>query len=584
MSAAELSVSAAVMIAWKIAAGAARSTGQNIEPAHFLFGIFSLTNVPPGELPPERRAEAQAEIADLQRRLHTISINPQEIRRKLRSELLSSSLDPKDASISQVGGAVSRSLATRSAFECAQSGSIAGGSKCLTLVRLTHCLLLQELNGHTLLNLDEPTFRALVDNLSADGPRSNGPQDLFLGDSLEGLSIFQSVDAEALAEEKVNSGAIAEHFISLCELCWAAGTSSSIEALLDASVEILLKAIPAAQHAAILMLDSEDNFLLKAHFPKGALTVSTSSARKAIHERASFIWQRGEDLSASQLESDLRAGIYAPILVVGEVFGVICLDANAAAAHFDKEHLLLVTALGHQLGLTVANRKLEADLLQNAKVMERLLTNFSPKVRDRLLLKAKAGRLKLGGERSVISILCSDIRGFTRLTADMDAEEVVAMLNDYFSAMVAVVFQHGGSIDKFIGDSIMAVFGSPEADALHAEKSLRAAVEMQAEINKVSTQRKAVGLPVCEIGIGVHTGTVIHGFIGSPARMEFTVIGNAVNLAARYCDAAQGGEVILSPELLERVWKHAVVEAIEISTKHEGLLRAYRLLEMHRPK
>jgi adenylate cyclase len=243
-----------------------------------------------------------------------------------------------------------------------------------------------------------------------------------------------------------------------------------------------------------------------------------------------------------------------------------------------------VTALGHQLGLTVANRKLEADLLQNAKVMERLLTNFSPKVRDRLLLKARAGRLKLGGECSVISILCSDIRGFTRLTADMDAEEVVAMLNDYFSAMVAVVFQHGGSIDKFIGDSIMAVFGSPEADVLHAEKSLRAAVEMQAEIDKVSTQRKAVGLPICEIGIGVHTGNVIHGFIGSPARMEFTVIGSAVNLAARYCDAAQGGEVILSPELLERVWNHAVVEPVEISTKHEGLLRAYRLLEMRGPK
>src|SRR5580700_8651578 len=176
MSAAELSVSAAVMIAWKIAAGAARSTGQNIEPAHFLYGIFSLTNVPPGELPPERRAEAQAEIADLQRRFHTISINPQEIRRKLRGELLPSSLDPKDASISQPGGAVSRSLATRGAFECAESGSMASGSKCLTLVRLTQCLLLQEPNGHSLLNVDESTFKTLIDNLSDDGPRSNDRQ------------------------------------------------------------------------------------------------------------------------------------------------------------------------------------------------------------------------------------------------------------------------------------------------------------------------------------------------------------------------------------------------------------------------
>jgi adenylate cyclase len=310
------------------------------------------------------------------------------------------------------------------------------------------------------------------------------------------------------------------------------------------------------------------------------LPVSSSSARKAIDQRESFIWQRGEDLSASQRDSDLCAGIYAPILAAGEVFGVICLDANASASCFTNEDLFLVTSLGHQLGLTLANRALEENLRSTAKLLERLLTNFSPQVRNRLLLKAEAGRLKLGGERSVISILCSDIRNFTILTEKMDAEEVVGMLNDYFAALVSVVFKHGGSIDKFVGDAIMAVFGSPEADIMHAENSLRAALEMQVEVRRVSDIRRTAGLPTCEIGIGVHTGEVIHGFIGSPDRMEFTVIGSAVNLSSRYCSAARGGDVIISPELLERVWKNAVVEPVEISTKHEGALSAYRLLKM----
>jgi adenylate cyclase len=299
-----------------------------------------------------------------------------------------------------------------------------------------------------------------------------------------------------------------------------------------------------------------------------------------MDQRKSFIWQRGEDLSASQRASNLRAGIYAPILAGGEVFGAICVDSNTAASQFTIDDLFLVTSLGHQLGITLANRTLEENLRGGAKTLERLLTNFSPQVRKRLLLNAEAGRLKLGGERSVISILCSDIRKFSLLTENMDADEIVGLLNDYFSALVSVIFRHDGTVDKFIGDAILAVFGSPEADTAHAEKSLRAALEMQAEVNRVSNLRAAAGLPTCEIGIGVHTGEVIHGFIGSTERMEFTVIGSAVNRASRLCSGAQGGDVIISQEILERVWRSAVVESIEIATKHEGMLSAYRLLEM----
>jgi len=434
-----------------------------------------------------------------------------------------------------------------------------------------------------LLGLEAAAYEMLLDALSE--PESAGLPDLSLPDfAAEDLSIFDSMPARSTGDKEADWAKIGAHFSALCGLSWECGAHAKVEDVYDCALKTLLKAIPAAQRGAIMTQDKGENLLLKAHHPLGSLPASSSSARKAMAQRESFIWQRGDDLSASQRESDIQAGVYAPILSTSETFGVICLDADAAATRFTRDDLFLVTSLGQQLGLTLENRSLGDSMRRTTVVLERLLTNFSPKVRDRLLLKAEAGRLRLGGEKSVISILTCDIRGFTRMTAAMDTEDVVSLLNEYFSALVAVIFRHGGSVDKFIGDAIMAVFGSPEADSRHAENSLRAALEMQTEVKKVSDRRQADGLQACEIGIGVHTGEAIHGFIGSPERMEFTVIGSAVNWASRLCAAAKGGEIILSGEMVERVWREAVVEAVEVATKHEGMLPAYRLLQMRAPK
>src|SRR6185437_262693 len=140
---------------------------------------------------------------------------------------------------------------------------------------------------------------------------------------------------------------------------------------------------------------------------------------------------------------------------------------------------------------------------------------FSPKLRGRILDRATQGRLPLGGERSSVSILCSDIRGFTLLSAGMDVREVVDMLNDYFSALVECILSQDGTVDKFIGDAILAVFGSPEPDPQHCLNAVRAALKMQKTMETVSARRNASGLKTCRIGIGVHTGEVLHGFIGS---------------------------------------------------------------------
>jgi adenylate cyclase len=349
---------------------------------------------------------------------------------------------------------------------------------------------------------------------------------------------------------------------------------------LQRAVERIVSAIPAAERGAILICEpATGQLLLKAHLPPGQPAVSSTLAEHAMNCRGGFIWRRNPDMSASQIEHQMASGMYAPLLWKGETFGVVCVDnCGEGSRGFDNDDLELIVAAAQHLALAIANLNLREDLRQNAALVERLMTNFSPAVRRRLLERARLGRLRLGGEKSEVTILASDIRGFTAASATMEAEDVVDMLNSYFTAQVQAIFRYDGTIDKFIGDGLLAVFGSPEADERQHAKAVRAAMAIQAAIAEVNAARRARGQRVCEIGVGVHCGQVLHGFIGSEERMEFTLIGDAVNRAARFCDAAAPGEVLISPDLHQRVWKMVRTSPRTIQTKHEGDWPAFQLI------
>jgi adenylate cyclase len=158
--------------------------------------------------------------------------------------------------------------------------------------------------------------------------------------------------------------------------------------------------------------------------------------------------------------------------------------------------------------------------------------------------------------------------------------DVVELLNDYFNRLTPIIMAHNGTIDKYIGDAILAVFGSPKADPDQHINALRAALDMQSEMRKSNRARSAKGKATCEIGIGVHCGEVLHGNIGAVDQVSYTVIGDAVNRATRYGDCAAGSEILLSPQVYQWVWKQVEVESTVIDTKHEGALPAFRLLNL----
>ncbi|MCC5663584.1 GAF domain-containing protein [Nostoc sp. CHAB 5784] len=155
---------------------------------------------------------------------------------------------------------------------------------------------------------------------------------------------------------------------------------------------------------------------------------------------------------------------------------------------------------------------------------------------------------KLGGDRKEVSILFSDIRGYTTLTENLQAEEVVSMLNEYFESMVEAVFKHKGTLDKYIGDAIMAVFGSPLPLEEHAWMAVQTSLEMRDRLHEFNQRRYTDDKPKIKIGIGINSDTVISGNIGSSKRMEFTAIGDGVNLGSRLESVSKqyGCDIIIS--------------------------------------
>jgi class 3 adenylate cyclase/CheY-like chemotaxis protein len=214
---------------------------------------------------------------------------------------------------------------------------------------------------------------------------------------------------------------------------------------------------------------------------------------------------------------------------------------------------LLVKA--QQEELKKFNENLQKMVEEKTRNVLELHETFGRYLSDEIVkqLLESPGGLALGGKKRFITILISDIRGFTLISEQMDVEAVVTMLNHYFEILVEVIHRYNGTIIEFVGDGILAVFGAPVDDELHPDKAAACAIEMQLAMDEINRWNRENGFPCLEMGIGINTGETIVGNIGSPKATKYNIIGNNVNLCSRVESYTIGGQIFLSEYTVKAV-------------------------------
>ncbi|MEW5957691.1 MAG: FHA domain-containing protein, partial [Chloroflexota bacterium] len=273
----------------------------------------------------------------------------------------------------------------------------------------------------------------------------------------------------ALDPDLASLKAVRRRLAAFYELGMMLGMVESVEPMLQSVIEYLCKIIPDAERGAVL-LQERGQLIPKAYVPdQFKPAVSYNLAGLAIENQEAFTWRRGGTgktglLSDSVIRHGTQAAMYAPLIWQGEVLGVIFVDSFLSKQAFEDDDLRLLMAIANQVAMFVKNHTLQRDLRHQEVIRSNLLRQFSPQVAGRLerLLK-QTDHLHLGGKRSdPTTILTSDVRGFTSLSAEMEPNELVEMLNELFGVCIPIIFKYDGTIDKYVGDAILAVFGSPD--------------------------------------------------------------------------------------------------------------------------
>jgi adenylate cyclase len=282
--------------------------------------------------------------------------------------------------------------------------------------------------------------------------------------------------------------------------------------------------------------------------------------------------------------ADPLRSVYSPVAWRAQSLGVLWYTAPGTTATAERG-LERLTSLAALVAPLLAVGRLEGELIEHQRIRSELRRHFSPKIASRL--EGRHTFARLGGDFSQsATVLFADVRGFTAASHGLDPDHVLSALNDLFEKVVGIVFARGGTIDKYIGDALLALFGVPEPDPHQELNAVLAGLEMQEAVEKAKLSWSPLEAKPVRLGVGVTVGPLVQGFIGTQERLEYTVIGDPVNLAARYCDAARPGEVLISAEVFRRAYSE--IEAGEprlLTTKHsdtEGQLLAYPVLGRRR--
>lgn len=320
-----------------------------------------------------------------------------------------------------------------------------------------------------------------------------------------------------------------------------------VEEVLQQVMEIVFEHIPADR--GFLMLHDEDDadrgklipMVIKHRKDSGSsdqrITISKTIADRVMKDRVSILTadamidQRFGAGDSIRFHG-IRSAMCAPLWNKDQVIGIIHVDSPMLTSAFNPNDLDLLTALANYAAVAVERARLNQKIVAEEKKRERLGRFLSPQVTARILATSESQGIALGvPEVKEASVLFADIVGFTTMSERMSPSAVALVLNDYLSRMTDVIFKWEGTLDKYIGDAIMAVFGAPLDMKDHASRCIRAALEMRERLEEFNAERKEG--PLLRIRIGINSGKVVAGEIGSINKKEYTVLGDTVNTASR---------------------------------------------------
>ena len=336
----------------------------------------------------------------------------------------------------------------------------------------------------------------------------------------------------------------------------AADVDTLLRKVTDYAFEIL-----EADRCSISLMDENRNLQSRISRDKrGAdapAAIPMSIALPAVNEKVAILSDdagaddRFKD-GASILMQKVRGAMCVPLIgSVDKVLGVLYVDNFISTHRFNEGDLDFLIAFAGIAAVAIENEQFSDRIRKEALVRSNFERFFTPHLAARIANSPDA--VKLGGDKRPVAVLFSDIRGFTALSEKLNPDTMAKLLTEYFTEMVDCVFEHGGTLDKFIGDAVMAQWGAPLGEEDDCDRAMAAALDMMTKLDALNIRWTAEGRPTVEIGVGLNFGEAFAGNIGSIRRLEYTVIGDTVNTASRLCSAAKKGEVLISEELRARL-------------------------------
>ena len=357
----------------------------------------------------------------------------------------------------------------------------------------------------------------------------------------------------------------------LLEISKELSRQQELDRLLDKVIDFTFQ-VMNVDRVSILLVDDKTAELVpqRARSRTGAASaakhVPQSIARRAIDERVGLLTDNAaaDDRfkGKSILIQSVLSAMCTPLLgLEAKALGVLYVDNQTATHSFTDEDLEFLIAFGNLIGSTMERTQLTARLGREAVVRANFERFFAPNLAAQIA--QQEGAVQLGGQKRPVVIFFSDIRNFTPLSETMSPDTIASLLTGYLSEMVEIVFKNGGTLDKFMGDAIMALWGAPIAHEDDADRAMQCAIDQLKALQEMNEKWKEQGRPQLGVGIGINFGEVFAGYIGSDRRLEYTVIGDAVNTAKRLCDSAGANEILVSEPFYQGLKNPPKVEPLE---------------------